>query len=176
MRKSFKYTDPFEEFLVYCNECLRQYFKEKKLNETEEQLTKERYGEEIELLKSQVDKDPKLKGALWFAAYLGEMAQEEGICIRGQITQCPFLMYLLHLASYNVLEEGYLDKYYLYEKSNINVFDYYAEERFYGISRKKVEDFFENAGFMVMWIGAESNYSEENRLPNGIFVFPDKTC
>ena len=174
MRKSFKYTDSFEEFLVYCNEFLRKYLEKKKLNETEEQLTKERYREEIDLLKRQVDKDPKLKGALWFAAYLGKMAQEAGICIRGQITQCPFLMYLLHLASYNVLEEGYLDNNYLYEMSNINVYDYYAEERFYEVSRKKVEDFFEDAGCMVMWIGAESNHSEENRVPNGIFVFPDK--
>lgn len=29
MRKSFKDTDSFEEFLVYCNECLREYLVEK---------------------------------------------------------------------------------------------------------------------------------------------------
>lgn len=166
-----KYTNSFKDFVQYCNEELEGYFKKKNLTEYEESRTIARYQEEIELLGTQVARHPEVEAGLWVAAFLGKLTKKTKIWIRNQVVQCPFLMFLLGLASYNVLEVGFLESYYLYGKSNVSVFDYHVDKRFYLKAKEEVEGFFRDSGYFIMWVGKKQH---NNRIPNGFVVFSKK--
>ena len=175
--ENMKYTNTFKELLEYLDAKMEEYLRRKSLTEVEEMLVIERYEEEKEILEQQVERFPEIIRQMWFLAFLGQMAKEQGLVIRNNVLQCPFLMYLLKVVSYDVLEEGYGEECYLYKKTNIVPVSFYVGEKFYENAKDCIEQFFRKTGHVVLWVGY-SNVCHDfpyGREPEGIVVFPPNT-
>lgn len=172
-----KYTNTYEELIEYLDAQMENYIETRSSSQDEKMMTIERYEEEKQLLEKQVNKHPETVREMWCLIFLGKMAEEKGLIIRNQMNQCPFLMYLLKVASYDVLEEGYREENYLYEKTSISAMNFYVGENFYENAKESIDNFFAQTGHIVMWVGGEKlgSFYEFNREPEGIMVFPEET-
>ena len=54
--------------------------------------------------------------------------QRKRAMFRIGVRQCPFLLYLLHLASYDVFEQEGLEKPYLCRQTEIGIYHFMTEE------------------------------------------------
>lgn len=169
---AIKYTETKEGIIEYIDKMFEEYLCERKLNEEELEQTQQRFREERAFVNMKLESDSEYSGALWMAIFLGKWAKKNGIIVRNHLVQCPFIMYLLHLASYNVLEEGFLKRPYLYLKSNISFYDYYISHNFYEMVREDIEEFFADTGYTYMWVGQESANIRDLRTASGIVIFP----
>ena len=172
---ALKYTHSLNEFIGYCNEKLEDYIVDKSLNAGQEALTRKRYQEEMHFIYKQAETDSNLTRGLWIAVFLGEMQNRKNIWVRNKIMQCPFVMYLLNLASFNVLEEGYLERKYLYQKTKVAPFDYMVSDNFYESTKAIIAKSFRKSGYTVTWVGGfepelEKAESKEDRIPVGFAI------
>ena len=101
----FKFSNSPEKLFEYMDELFDEYLYLKRRNLAESFLIKIRYEEEKELLHEKIKKYPEYVQQLWLGAYLGKMSKEKGIMFRIGVSQCPFLLYLLYIASYDILEQ-----------------------------------------------------------------------
>lgn len=110
----FKFNNSEDMLYEYIDQLFDEYIKAEQINEVERFLSNVRYEEEKELLKKKIQNFPEYIQRFWLAAYLSKISRDVGCKMRAAVTQCPFIMYLLHLASYNILKKGGLEKPYLY--------------------------------------------------------------
>ncbi len=167
-----KYTDTKDNAIEYVEKRFEEYLSGKTFCEKERQQTKKRFEEERDFLNRKLEQYPRYVEALWMAIFLGEQIKTKDIMVRNRLDQCPFIMYLLRLASYNILEEGFLNQSYLYRKSNISFFDYSVSENFYEEMKGDMATFFADSGYDYLWIGQESVLLSDARTANGLVVFP----
>lgn len=165
----FKFSNSPEKLFEYMDELFDEYLYLKRRNLAESFLIKIRYEEEKELLHEKIKKYPEYVQQLWLGAYLGKMFKEKGIMFRIGVSQCPFLLYLLYIASYDILEQGGLEKPYLYKREEIGLYHFLAEENWYSFVKLEVDldAFFEGTGFQYLWIG-----DERERHACGLVIFP----
>lgn len=142
------YND-FENYLI---NKFKIYLKGKPVLPLQEALTTERFQEELQLLKSYMNHYPEEICGLQMLVFLDRLQEHTGIVIRNKLIQCPFIMYLLGLASYNVLEEGFLEERYLYMKSSPNLYEYYVDNAFYSKAVCLIAKHFEKYGYHFLWI------------------------
>lgn len=109
----FKFDNSEKLLFEYFDELFDQYLHRKQREQVESFLMRLRYEEEKDLLHEKIVTYPEYVQQLWFGAYLGKIFKEKGRMFRIGVRQCPFLLYLLHLASYDVFEQEGLEKPYL---------------------------------------------------------------
>ncbi len=166
-----KYTETKDNAIEYVEKRFEKYISAKTLCEKEREQTKQRFEEERDFLNRELEQYPRYVGALWMAIFLGEQTKTKNITVRNRLDQCPFIMYLLHLASYNILEGGFLKQPYLYRKSNISFFDYSVSDNFYDEMKVDIATFLTDTGYDYLWIGQESTFLSDARTANGFVVF-----
>lgn len=165
----FKFNNSEAMLYEYIDQLFDEYIKTEQIDEVELFLSKVRYKEEKELLKKKIRNYPEYIQRFWLAAYLSEISREAGCKLRVSVTQCPFIMYLLHLASYNILKKGGLEKPYIYKQTEISVWNLRGGNEWYDSVKHRIGDFFSGTGFQYLWVGAE-----KTRETCGIVVFPEK--
>ena len=101
----FKFNSPEDILYEYIDQLFNRYIKSEQINEVELFLTKVRYEEEMKLLKTKIQDFPEYRQRFWLAIYLSKISWDTGCILRAFVTQCPFIMYLLHLSSYNILKK-----------------------------------------------------------------------
>ena len=131
------------------------------------------YDEERRLLTEQVYGSPEKLKEMCFMAFLGRLAKEKKIKVSNVVTQCPFILYLLGVVSYDVFEEEYYGE-ELYQKGKINSTNYYVSEKFYETCKEDIKQFLDQSGYIYMWEGKPPVCSDSalNREPAGVVVFP----
>ena len=164
-----KFNSSEDMLYEYIDQLFDEYMKEERITEVELFLSKVRYKEEKELLKKKIQNFPEYIQRFWLAAYLSEISRDTGCILRASVTQCPFIMYLLHLASYNILKKGGLEKPYIYKQTEISIWNLRAGNEWYDSVKHRIDDFFDGTGFQYLWVGAE-----KTRETCGIVVFPEK--
>ena len=165
----FKFNNSEAMLYEYIDQLFEGYIKAEQINEVELFLSKVRYKEEKKLLKTKIKNFPEYIQRFWMAAYLSKISLDAGCILRSSVTQCPFIMYLLHLASYNILKKGGLEKPYIYKPTEISVWNLRVENKWYDSVKHRIGDFFGGTGFQYLWVGAE-----KTRETCGIVVFPEK--
>lgn len=165
----FKFNNSEAMLYEYIDQLFDEYIKAEQIDEVELFLSKIRYKEEKELLKKKIQNFPEYIQRFWLAAYLSEISREAGCKLRVSVTQCPFILYLLHLASYNILKKGGLEKPYIYRQKEISLWNLRGENEWYDSVKNRMGDFFGDTGFQYLWVGAE-----KTREICGIVVFPEK--
>jgi len=168
-----KYTNTYEELIEYLDAQMEAYLERKEMCEEKEQTIIGHYEEEKDVLKKQVNRFPETVRALWFLAFVGQLAKEKNVVVRNPVHQCPFMMYLLNLCSYDPFEEFVSGRQYLYPKSLITTNEHYVGNEFYAVLGKEIENYFEQTGHVVKWIGEAKDYDffTDNREFAGMFVF-----
>lgn len=165
----FKYNNSETMLYNYIDQLFDEYIKVEQIDEVELFLSKVRYKEEKELLKTKIKNFPEYIPRFWLAAYLSKISRDAGCILRASVTQCPFIMYLLHLASYNILKKGGLEKPYLYKQTEISIWNMRVGNEWYDSVKHRIDDFFTDTGYQYLWVGAE-----KTREPCGIVSFPEK--
>ncbi len=165
----FKYNNSETMLYNYIDQLFDEYIKVEQIDEVELFLSKVRYKEEKELLKTKIKNFPEYIPRFWLAAYLSKTSRDAGCILRASVTQCPFIMYLLHLASYNILKKGGLEKPYLYKQTEISIWNMRVGNEWYDSVKHRIDDFFTDTGYQYLWVGAE-----KTREPCGIVSFPEK--
>lgn len=151
-----KYTNTYEELIEYLDAQVEDYLENRRLCEEEEARRITRYEDEKAILTQKIEHFPDLLREMWFLAFLGKVAYEKGILVRNRVNQCPFIMYLLKVASFDVFEEKDRELPLLYIKSNIDATFIYVDAAFYETIKDDIETFFENTGY---WETAEEYLS-----------------
>lgn len=149
------YND-FENYLMY---KFKAYLKNIPTSLLQEKTTA-RLQEELQLLKAHIDHYPEEICGLQMVVFLGQLQEHTGILVRNKLIQCPFIMYLVGLTSYNALEKGFLEKKYLYEKSRPNLYEYYVGHDFYSKAVPLIAKHFEKYGYHFLWIDDNESTSE----------------
>ena len=142
----FKFNSPEDMLYEYINQLFNRYIKSERINEVELFLTKIRYEEEMKLLKMKIQDFPEYIPRFWLAAYLSKISRDAGCILRASVTQCPFIMYLLHLTSYNILKNGGLEKPYLYKQTEISIWNLRAGNEWYDSVKHRIDEFFDGTG------------------------------
>ena len=169
---TLKYTSSLPELQEYLDDQFEQYVRSKSLDEEQTFMVKLPFEEERRLLMRQVYGSPETLKEMCFMAFLGHLAKEKKLVVSNMVTQCPFLLYLLGVVSFDVFEEGYGGEDYLFEKSQINTTNYYVDDNFYKLARKDIDNFLEQSGHVSIWIG-HTEYSADcdmDREPVGIQI------
>ena len=169
---TLKYTSSLPELQEYLDDQFEQYVRSKSLDEEQTFMVKLHFAEERRLLMRQVYGSPETLKEMCFMAFLGHLAKEKKLVVSNMVTQCPFLLYLLGVVSFDVFEEGYGGEDYLFEKSQINTTNYYVDDNFYKLARKDINNFLEQSGHVSIWIG-HTEYSADcdmDREPVGIQI------
>lgn len=179
---TLKYTSSLPELQKYLDVKLGEYIEKKELEEEQAFRVKIHYDEERRLLTGQVYGSPQKLKEMCFMAFLGHLAKEKKIKVSNVVTQCPFVLYLLGVVSYDVFEEEYYgDDLYprvygtaFYSKGKINSTNYYVSEKFYELCKEDIKQFLDQSGYICMWEGKAPACSDSalNRAPIGIVVFP----
>lgn len=164
----FKYNNSEVMLYEYIDQLFEDYIKAEQINEVELFLSKVRYEEEKKLLKTKIKNFPEYIQRFWMAAYLSKISLDAGCILRSSVTQCPFIMYLLHLASYNILKRGGLEKPYLYKQTEISIWNLRVGNEWYDSVKHRIDDFFDSTGYQYLWVG-----SEKTREACGIVAFPE---
>ena len=165
----FKFDNSEKLLFEYFDELFDQYLHRKQREQVESFLMRLRYEEEKDLLHEKIVTYPEYVQQLWFGAYLGKIFKEKGRMFRIGVRQCPFLLYLLHLASYDVFEQEGLEKPYLCRQTEIGIYHFMTEENWYDLVKNEadLDGFFAGTGFHYLWIG-----DEKERRPCGLTIFP----
>lgn len=163
-----KYNNSEAMLYEYIDQLFDEYIKTEQLNEVDLFLTKMRFEEEKELLKKKINADSEYIQRFWIIAYLSKISEEAGCILRADVTQCPFIMYLFHLASYNILKNGGLEEPYLYKRGEITIWRLRVEDDWYDSIKHRMDEFFQGTGYQYMWVG-----SEKYREVCGIVIFPE---
>lgn len=153
------YND-FENYLMY---KFKAYLKSKSASLLQETLTTDRFQEELQLLKSHIEHYPEEICGLQMVVFLSQLQEHTGVLIRNKLIQCPFIMYLLGLTSYNALEEGFLEEKYLYIKTRPNLYEYYVSHDFYSKAVHPIAKHFEKYGYHFLWIDSNESTSDNNQ-------------
>lgn len=171
---TLKYTSTLPELQQYLDYQLEKYLERKALQQEQEFLVKIHYDKERKIMTEQVYGSPDKLKEMCFMAYLGYLSKQNHLKVSNMITQCPFLLYLLGVVSFDVFEEGYVGIEYLFQKSNINSTNYYVDDHFYKLARKDIGDFLEQSGYISIWIGHTEACAchEIDREPVGIMIVP----
>ena len=177
---TLRYTSSLPELQKYLDEQLEEYMQKKALEEEQAFQVKLHYDEEKRWLTEHVYGSPQKLKEICFMAFLGYLAKEKKIKVSNVATQCPFILYLLGVVSYDVFEEEYYGadlytKIYgtaLYSKGKINSTNYYVSENFYEICKEDIKQFLDHSGYICMWEGKAPICSDSvlNREPVGIVV------
>ena len=165
----FKFNNSEAMLYEYIDQLFDEYIKAEQIDEIELFLSKVRYNEEKELLEKKIQNFPEYIQRFWLVAYLSKISWDAGCILRASVTQCPFIMYLLHLASYNILKKGGLEKPYIYKQTEISIWNLRAGNEWYDSVKHRIDEFFDGTGFQYLWVGAE-----KTRETCGIVVFPEK--
>lgn len=165
----FKYNNSEDMLYNYIDRLFEEYIKTEQVTGVEYFLSEVRYKEERELLERKINNSPEYIQQFWFASYLSKISKKDGHMLRGSVTQCPFIMYLLDLASYNILKKDGLEQPYLYNETEIAIWLLRADNEWYDCVKYKIDDFFVDTGYQYFWVG-----SEKTREPCGIVVFPEE--
>ena len=165
----FKFNNSEDMLYEYIDQLFDEYIKAEQINEVERFLSNVRYEEEKELLKKKIQNFPEYIQRFWLAAYLSKISRDVGCKMRAAVTQCPFIMYLLHLASYNILKKGGLEKPYLYKQTEISIWNLRVGNEWYDSVKHRIDEFFDGTGFQYLWVGAENT-----RETCGIIAFPQE--
>ena len=136
----FKFNSPEDILYEYIDQLFNRYIKSEQINEVELFLTKVRYEEEMKLLKTKIQDFPEYRQRFWLAIYLSKISWDAGCILRAFVTQCPFIMYLLHLASYNILKKGGLEKPYLYKQTEISIWNLRAGNEWYDSVKHRIDE------------------------------------
>ena len=150
----FKYNNSESMLYEYIDQLFEGYIKAEQINEVELFLSKVRYQEEKKLLKTKIKNFPEYIQRFWLAVYLSEISRDTGCMLRASVTQCPFIMYLLHLASYNILKKGGLEKPYIYKQTEISIWNLRAGNEWYDSVKHRIDEFFDGTGYQYLWVGA----------------------
>lgn len=179
---TLKYTSSLPELQKYLDEQLEEYMQKKALEEEQAFRVKNHYEEEKRLLTEHVYGSPQKLKEMCFMAFLGYLAKEKKIKISNFVTQCPFMLHLLGVVSYDIFEEMHCveDMFSLnynndlYPKGKINSTNYYVGENFYEVCKEDIKHFLDQSGYIYMWEGKPPVFSDSalNREPAGIVVFP----
>ena len=177
---TLKYTSSLPELQKYLDEQLEEYIQRKSLKEEQAFPVKIHYDDERRLLTKQVYGSPQKLKEMCFMAFLGHLAKEKKIKVSNVATQCPFILYLLGVVSYDVFEEEYYgEELYpriygndLYSKKKMNSTNYYVSESFYEICKEDIKQFLDQSGYICIWEGKAPvcSGSALNREPIGIVV------
>ena len=165
----FKFDNSEKLLFEYIDELFDQYLHREQRDQVESFLMRLRYEEEKDLLHEKIVTYPEYVQQLWFGAYLGKIFKEKGRMFRIGVRQCPFLLYLLHLASYDVFEQEGLEKPYLCRQTEIGIYHFMTEENWYDLVKNEadLDGFFAGTGFQYLWIG-----DEKERKPCGLTILP----
>lgn len=170
---TLKYTSSLPELKKYLDEQLKKYIQRKSLDEEHAFRVKHHYDEERRLLIEHVYGSPQKLKEMCFMAFLGHLVKEKKIKVSNVVTQCPFILYLLGVVSYDAFEEECVGE-ELYQKGKINSTNYYVSEKFYETCKDDIKQFLDRSGYIYMWEGKPPVCSDSslNREPIGIVVFP----
>ena len=181
---TLKYTSSLPELQKYLDEQLEEYIQKKSLDEEQAFRVKLHYDEERRLLIEHVYGSPQKLKEMCFMAFLGHLAKEKKIKVSNVVTQCPFMLHLLGVVSYDIfgethcVEDMFLLNYNndLYPKGKINSTNYYVGENFYEVCKEDIKRFLDQSGYICMWEGKAPVCSDSalNREPAGIVVFPEE--
>ena len=179
---TLKYTSSLPELQKYLDVKLGEYIEKEELEEEQAFCVKIHYDEERRLLTEHVYGSPQKLKEMCFMAFLGFLAKEKKITVSNVVSQCPFILYLLGVVSYDVFQEIYYaedvyPKFYgndLYSKGKINSTNYYVGENFYKVCKGDIKQFLDQSGYICMWEGKAPICSDSvfNREPVGIVVLP----
>lgn len=179
---ALKYTSSLPELQKYLDEQLEEYMQKKALEEEQAFQVKIHYDEERRLLTEHVYGSPQKLKEMCFMAFLGYLAKEKKIKVSNVVTQCPFMLHLLGVVSYDIFEkthcvEDMFSPNYnndLYPKGKINSTNYYVGENFYKVCKEDIKKFLDQSGYICMWEGMAPVCSDSalNRMPVGIVVLP----
>ena len=191
----FKFDNSEKLLFEYFDELFDQYLHRKQRDQVESFIMRLRYEEEKDLLHEKIVTYPEYVQQLWFGAYLGKIFKEKGRMFRIGVRQCPFLLYLLHLASYDVFEQEGLEKPYLCRQTEIGIYHFMTEENWYDLVKNEadLDGFFAGTDFQYLWVGDEKerkpcgmtifqaeedllkySFREMGRLPDGTICFKDE--
>ena len=180
---ALKYTSTLPELQKYVDKQLEEYMEGKRLLGGEHSfLVPLHYEAERRMLIEQVYGSPQKLKEMCFMAFLGYIAKKKKIKVSNVVSQCPFILHLLGVVSYDIFEEMcYLEngypKFYgndLYEKGKINSTNYYVSEKFYESCKDDIKQFLDQSGYICIWEGKAPSCSDSvfNRETIGIVVLP----
>jgi len=167
---AFDYAWGIQKFINLCDKKFEHYLQERNLSTKEKELSTQRYLEERELILEQVSEHPKMVKGLWVCTLMEEVQRRTDVIVRNHLVQCPFIMYLFQMASYNVLEKGYISEPYLYKKSKVSVYDYAVTLDFYPYASHWMEEIFAKCGYTLLWMQEPGSVFEKHGLPSGFAV------
>lgn len=167
----FKFNNSSVMLFEYLDDLVDGYLHQKQRDQAEDYLIRTRYEEEKELLCDKIRKYPEYVQQLWLGAYLGKEFKEKDFMFRIGVSQCPFLLYLFRLASYDFFEQDGAEKSNLYRGTEIGIYHFTTKEKWYNFMKQNVDlnGFFAGTGFQYQWIGAE-----RTREACGLAIFPAK--
>ena len=167
-----KYTSTYEELMEFLDGEFKVYMEEKKPSKDEEKKILSCYEQEKAFVKKQIEKYPDTLKQLCVLAVIGEKAVEEDCIARNPVTQCPLIMFLLKVASYDPMDEYDGAKTYLYPGSSITTGELYICEDFFDVLKDELEKFFAKTGHFIIWIRDKliEDVMEYEEFMSGFFV------
>ncbi|MCF2554405.1 hypothetical protein [Faecalicatena contorta] len=169
----FKYTNTWEEFEEYCEELYRGYlFRYRKgWGKSWEYEMQRHYVAEMKFIRSKVNEKPDIIKQLWIAAFVGMLSKKYDLTINVKTQTCPYVLHLLNLLPYDVLDEGYALKKIYYSYTTISFVEYEVGELFYNTVKTEIDKFFSGTGYEFFWI-AQRKTKQGAGKPIGIGVLP----
>lgn len=168
---NFKYTNTWEEFENYCETIFQGYFNrysKDKGGDWEYEIRRQ-YAFEMKFIRNKVIEDKDILKQLWLAAFMGMLAKKYDLTINVHTQSCPYILHLLNLIPYDVMEKEDLYVKYHYPYAGISLTEYEVGEKFYRTVKAEVETFFGNSGYEFLWLGQSENDNCEAK-PVGIAV------
>ena len=174
---NFKYTNTWEEFENYCEIIFQGYFYrygKDKGGDWEHEMRKQ-YAFEMKFIRNKVMEDKDTLKQLWLAAFMGMLTKKYDLTVNIHTQSCPYVLHLLNLIPYDVMEKEELQVKWHYPYAGISLTEYEVGENFYCTVKAEVETFFGNSGCEFLWLGQSYNDNCEVK-PVGIAVLsPNKS-
>lgn len=170
---NFKYTNTWETFENYC-EILYQGFihrQGKDKGVTWEHEMRKQYAFEMKFIRNKVIENKEILKQFWMAAFIGMLSKKYNLTINVYTESCPYVLHLLDLIPYDVMEKEELHVKYHYPYAGISLTKYEVGKNFYCTVKAEVETFFSNSGYEFLWLGQNENDDCEMK-PVGIVVLP----
>lgn len=169
----FRYTNSWEEFEGYCKELYYGYLNRYRQNRGEswKYEMQRYYVAEMKFIRSKVEEKPDTIKQLWMAAFMGMLTKKYDLTINIKTQTCPYVLHLLNLLPYDVMDEGYAQKRICCSYTAISLVEYEVGKFFYQTVKTEMEKFFYGTGYEFFWI-AKRTEEREKRTPIGIGVLP----